>query len=483
MYLDYYHLKKAPFHITPDPEFLFLSPSHKAALGSIIYGIEERQGFVAISGEVGLGKTTILRSYLERIDQSQLKTIYIFNANVSFRGLLKSIFGEFGLDYESDDLFEMVNRLHQVLIEEYKQGRNVALIIDEAQNMPVETLENLRMLSNLETNTEKLVQIVLIGQPEFDHKLNLNELRQLKQRLAIRSTIEPLTGEESLAYIHHRLAKVALTDEPIFTKGALKQIIETAKGTPRVLNILCTNALIAGFGYRQKPITARTVKGVIVDFAGQRRLSRLKPALAFSAVTIACASILWTSPYRHTLLDELYQTGPFQSVTEVLRGLQGKESSYVNGSQTDLVSTEKPVIEPLLTENHTQGTMGYHHASTLQSVNFLENDEDFSFSLPQTIDTYRENGLNAHDSSGTLEEKDSNKDAEVVKEALRKDSFPVVRTIKKGDYISKLAVEIYGFTNNKVIETLKEHNPQIHNMNKIEVGDHVLFPDLHIPSE
>jgi general secretion pathway protein A len=263
MYLDFYHIEKAPFHITPDPEFLFLSPSHKAALGSIIYGIEERQGFVAISGEVGLGKTTILRSYLERVDQRQLRTIYIFNANVSFRGLLKAIFAEFGLDYETEDLFEMVNHLHQVLIEEYQQGRNVALIIDEAQNMPVETLENLRMLSNLETSTEKLVQIILIGQPEFDQKLNLNELRQLKQRVVIRSTIEPLTPEESMAYIQHRLEKVAMTDRPLFTKGAFKHIVEHAKGTPRVLNILCTNALIAGFGYRQKPITAKTVKEVI----------------------------------------------------------------------------------------------------------------------------------------------------------------------------------------------------------------------------
>src|SRR5262245_7289990 len=266
MYLDFYHLKKAPFHITPDPEFLFLSPSHKAALGSIIYGIEERQGFVAITGEVGLGKTTILRSYLERIDQSRLKTIYIFNANISFRSLLKTIFREFGLEFEADDLFEMVNRLHQVLIEEYKQGRNVALIIDEAQNMPIETLENLRMLSNLETATEKLVQIVLIGQPEFEHRLNLNELRQLKQRLVIRSTIEALTTEESLAYIEHRLAKVALAEAPIFTKGALKLILDKANGTPRTLNILCTNALITGFGYKQKPIKAGTVKQVLADF-------------------------------------------------------------------------------------------------------------------------------------------------------------------------------------------------------------------------
>ena len=167
MYLTFYRLNQAPFHITPDPAFLFLSSSHKAALGSIIYGIEERQGFVAITGEVGLGKSTILRSYLERVDPKQLRTIYIFNANVSFKNLLVAIYGEFGREFTTDDLFEMVNQLHQALIDEYQRGRNVALIIDEAQNMPIETLENLLMLSNLETATQKLVQIVMICQPEF----------------------------------------------------------------------------------------------------------------------------------------------------------------------------------------------------------------------------------------------------------------------------------------------------------------------------
>jgi len=237
MYLDFYNLKKAPFHITPDPEFLFLSPSHKAALGALVYGIEDRQGFVTLAGEVGLGKTTILRSYLERVDQSQLRTIYIFNSNVSFSDLLKTICREFRLESTTEDVFDTVNRLHQVLIEEYKQGRNVALIVDEAQHMPIETLEHLRMLSNLETSTQKLIQIVLVGQPEFEDKLNNHALRQLKQRLVIRATISPLTDEESLEYIAYRLAKVRTVDEPIFTKGALRQVVKQAKGTPRVLNI------------------------------------------------------------------------------------------------------------------------------------------------------------------------------------------------------------------------------------------------------
>ena len=198
----------------------------------------------------------------------------------------------------------MVNRLHQVLIDEYKQGRNVALIIDEAQNMPIETLEDLRMLSNLETATEKLVQIVLIGRPEFDHTLNLNELRQLKQRVVIRSTIAPLTDEESMAYIEHRLAKVAMTPVPLFTRGALKLIAQQAKGTPRVLNILCTNALIAGFGYRQKPIPVGTVKEVIGEAAGAPQEAPLDLDCPGLQGLVICAGMFWVSPYRDMLFPK-----------------------------------------------------------------------------------------------------------------------------------------------------------------------------------
>jgi len=269
MYLDFYLLKKAPFHITPDPEFLFLSPSHKAALGALVYGIEERQGFVALLGEVGLGKTTILRSYLERVDQAQLKPIYLLHANLAFRDLLNTLCQEFGLEVTPEPVAETVNRLHQVLIEEYKQGRNVALLVDEAQHMPIETLEHLRMLSNLETSTQKLLQIILVGQPEFEAKLNDPTLRQLKQRLVIRATIAPLTAEESRDYILYRLAKVSTVDEPIFTRGALQAIIKQAQGTPRVLNILCTNALIQGFGYGQRRISAAIAKDVIAEYTGK----------------------------------------------------------------------------------------------------------------------------------------------------------------------------------------------------------------------
>jgi len=252
MYLNFYNLRIEPFNVTPDPEFLFLNPSHKEALASIMYGVEKRKGFILITGEVGVGKTTILRSYLEKIDKEQTKVIYIFNSDVSFEGLLKTVCRELGLDTRLTDVFEIVDRLHIFLIDQYRQGHNVVLIIDEAQNMPIKTLESLRMLSNLETTTDKLIQIVLVGQPELEEKLNHEELRQLKQRIAVRTVIYPLTKEESIAYIQHRLTKVYVKKShiryvPIFNEESLKLIIKYSLGIPRIINILCNNVLIAGF--------------------------------------------------------------------------------------------------------------------------------------------------------------------------------------------------------------------------------------------
>jgi general secretion pathway protein A len=306
MYQDFYHLKREPFHITPNPEFLFLSPSHKQALGSIVYGVRNRKGFIVIIGEVGVGKTTILRSYLEGVAKQKTKVIYIFNTNVSFKNLLKTIYKELGLDPKSGDIVEMLNDLYQILMEEYKQGNTVLLIADEAQNMPIETLENLRMLSNLETSNDKLLQIVLIGQYEFDEILNLHELRQLKQRIVIRSTIIPLSGKESMAYIKHRLEKAALNGTPVFTKGAMKRIVKEAKGIPRVLNILCDNALITGFGYKARPVNAKIVHEVITDYkGGEKEHSLLKWVITPAALLLLFVLILFFISNKDLILSKV----------------------------------------------------------------------------------------------------------------------------------------------------------------------------------
>jgi len=306
MYLSYYHLKKQPFHITPDPEFLYLSPSHKEALAGIIYGIEQRKGFIAIVGAVGVGKTTILRSYLESADRSHLKIIYVFNANLSFEGLIRTIYQELGIPAGGGDVLELVNGLYEVLIEEYKNGTTIVLVVDEAQNMPVDTLENLRMLSNLETSKDKLIQIVLVGQPEFEEKLNLSSLRQLKQRLAVRSTILPLTRVESIEYIKFRLHKAGSNSQSVFTNSALKRITARAKGIPRIINILCDNALVTGFGYQRKPVPGKVAAEIIRDLDGVRRSPLMRWwVLGVSALAAFLTGISWFLPHKANVISHI----------------------------------------------------------------------------------------------------------------------------------------------------------------------------------
>ena len=269
MYLDFYRLNREPFRITPDPEFLYLSPGHKEALAAIAYGVEQRKGIIAVTGEVGTGKTTILRYYLDKADPERLKSAYLFNPNVSFTALMQTIFRELGIPPGSGEAGGMVDRFHQYLIEEYVKDNAVVLFIDEAQNTPVETLENLRMLSNLESSADKLLQIVLCGQPELERLLGRDELRQLKSRIAVRADIPPLSRKESLAYFRHRMSISSKEGSDIFTRAALERIVRKAKGNPRSINILCDNALITGYGSGEKKVTFRTAGEIIADMEGR----------------------------------------------------------------------------------------------------------------------------------------------------------------------------------------------------------------------
>lgn len=277
MYLKHYGLSREPFGVTPDPDYLYLSPTHKEALATVIYGIRERKGFIAITGEVGTGKTTILRSALVRLDQNVEKPIYVFNSNVNFKELLRTILNELGIEDVPMSTDMRVRMLYELLIQEYAAKRNVYVIIDEAQNMPVKTLERLRMLSNLETTKDKLLQIVLVGQPELERKLNLHELRQLKQRIAVRAVILPLTKEESLEYIQHRLLKANAPRVWIFTEGARLTIVEHAHGNPRMINILADNALVACFGCGKRVVTTRMVEEVVRDYVYGRAVEIINP--------------------------------------------------------------------------------------------------------------------------------------------------------------------------------------------------------------
>ena len=338
MYLQHYGFTSDPFHITPDPRFFFLGSSHREAFASMVYGLKKRKGFIAVIGEVGLGKTTVVRSFLKlKSKQTELRTIFIFNPALTFRGLLQHIFEELEIELplpkqpESDDTSELVKKLHNALIEEYSQGHLIVLVIDEAQNMPVETLENLRMLSNLETTQTKLLQIFLVGQPELERKLNRPELRQLKQRLAIRSTLKPLSKKETVHYIEHRLKKAGLHKQTLFTRRALRRINHYAKGNPRIINILCDNALVTGFGYGVFRIGPGIIKEVSKDILGDRRRTGKRTwGAAAAGIFFLVGGGFWYSPYADSVKRDFTQ---LPVVSQIRNGMAPFAASDTDGTK------------------------------------------------------------------------------------------------------------------------------------------------------
>lgn len=417
MYLNFYSLKREPFNITPDPELLFLSPSHREALAAVICGVNRRKGFVAVTGEVGVGKTTIIRAFLEKVDKQNVKAIYVFNANLTFKSLLKTIFQNSGWTPQSEEVSEMVNQLHTLLIDEYRAGRNLVLIIDEAQNMPLETLENLRMLSNLETSTDKLIQIVFSGQPEFEQKLNLHTLRQLNQRIAIRVKILPLSTKESLEYINHRLSRSSIKDTHPFTPGALDRIVGKAGGIPRVINIFCDNCLVTAFGNQQKKVSSRVAREIIAEQTGETRNWHW---IKFACITalLAAVSVFWISMENGRSLPV--------PVPGISANKPGRPVAERNGIQTVKTMPAKP-------------------AAVRQ------------------------------DGGGTQLVTAKNEKADVADTAGNRNGH-VVRVARKGDTLAQLVLETYGSVDRKILGQVMQHNPRITNVNLIQEGEKIYFP-------
>ena len=267
MYEQFFGLKEKPFNITSDPSFLFFSRKHKEAFSHLIYGITERKGFLEITGEIGTGKTTRCKALLCALD-STTKTALILNPDLNKTQLLKAILQDFGIDPKKGLSTSPLDKLNNFLIAQLAQGNNVVLIIDEAQNLKSSILETIRLLSNLETEKEKLLQIVLVGQPELRQRLKSPELEQLRQRISVRYHITALEEDEIEIYIKHRLSIAGSHDAVVFEKDAISQIYSYSQGVPRVINITCDKALLAAFAEETKVITRELVVRCIRDLEG-----------------------------------------------------------------------------------------------------------------------------------------------------------------------------------------------------------------------
>jgi len=305
MYERYFGFKERPFRLVPDPAYLFLGRSHQEAMAHLVYTVKAGEGFVALTGEVGTGKTTLCRAFLAQLEKDT-EVAYIFNPPADPVDLMRAVNRDFGLSCESGELQELIHCLNAFLIEKKRQEKQILLIIDEAQNLNRHVLEQIRLLSNLETDRSKLLQIILVGQPELTKTLESEQLRQLRQRITLRCRLEALSLAESEAYIRHRIHLASQNGRLLFTKGAIRRIFRFSEGIPRLINMVCDRGLLAAFTEDRKVVDARTVRKAVKEFSTSDAGALGRWGIWATALLAAAAFILviyFYSPFSLTRID------------------------------------------------------------------------------------------------------------------------------------------------------------------------------------
>ncbi len=309
MYLKLFGFTEKPFHITPNPRFIFLSKNHKEAFAHLLFGIQQRVGFMSLTGEVGTGKTTVLRTLLGQLAEADYQVALVFNPCLSAEELLQTIHREFSIDadFEQANLADLLNSLNQFLLRQREVGKTVVLVIDEAQNLAPDVLEQLRLLSNLETETEKLIQMILVGQPELDTILERRDLRQLRQRLVVRYKLQPMDEEDSCLYVQHRTKVAGWQAGELFSEKALTEIYRQTQGTPRLINILCDRALLVAYGEDSRSVSRKEILLAAKELSQQQEPAtqrRLWPAWTLLVLLLAGGIAAWLLPVSEPIMAQ-----------------------------------------------------------------------------------------------------------------------------------------------------------------------------------
>lgn len=298
MYNQFFGFSERPFRLVPDPAYLFLSKSHEEALAHLTFAISQGEGFVEITGEVGTGKTTLCRAFLEKLDEDT-EVAYIFNPRLDAVQLIKAVNDEFGVSSDADNIKDLIDRLNAFLLEKKAERKKAILLIDEAQNLSMEVLEQVRLLANLETNTDKLLQIILVGQPELAETLDSKEMRQLGQRITLSCHLRPLTLKETRDYIRHRINIASQKPGVQFSRGAVRAIHRYSGGIPRLINIACDRALLTAFGLNRHEISGGIASAAIKELAGRGEARRagmtrvMRPLFVYSLLIVSAVFVLY----------------------------------------------------------------------------------------------------------------------------------------------------------------------------------------------
>jgi len=401
MYQEYFELSHKPFSLTPDPAFLYLSETHREALGHLLYGLRNRTGFIAVVGEVGTGKTTLLRTLLGQLSESDYRTALIFNPRVSPIELLRSIMREFDLESSESGRTAMLDQLNSFLLAEHAAGRTVVLVIDEAQNLGEAALEEVRLLSNLETETDKLLQIVLVGQPELAATLAGRKLRQLRQRIAVFYSLRPLSTAECLAYARHRIEVAGGVAGKLFSRVALHRACRVSGGIPRRLNLLLDRALLIAYAEDQKTVHVRHLRRAYRELNSpfpRARRGMFKYAIVGSLMVLLSATSAWQWLDRVSVADPPdavppviapQETLPVHPMTRALAEMPAERSRYEALSRLFERWGEAPLaqntVAPLEQAVASRGLSLYRFTGSLDELLSLNTPAVLTVRLPGTV--------------------------------------------------------------------------------------------------